>query len=158
MRGSFEAVVHDAGLTENKFGRGSERMVAEIQFLIKGGENDGAIVGWSEGFSDEVFGGKSRTQWTFEALRTLGLKDDDLSALESLKGARANVTVEEGKNRSFVKYINPPGGFSIKRTEKSNAQEFAERMKAKMRGNGAQRQPSGGSSFNPNEWDEAPIK
>jgi hypothetical protein len=153
MKGSYEAVVFDAGLTEDKFGESEDQTRAEIQFQIDEGEHKGRIVAWTGNFGDSVHGGKSRTQWTFETLRMLGLKDDDLTELAALKGARANVSVEEGKSRSYVKYVNPPGGFGIKPIGGSQAKDFAARMKAKLRGaNG--NQPSGGTSFNPSEWDD----
>jgi hypothetical protein len=147
MEGTFEAVVYDAGLSDNKFGKGQESYIAEVQFqIVTDGAHKGAIVGWSDGFSDEVFGGKSRTQWTFESLRTLGLKDDDLSQLAALKGARAQIVVEQGKKISYVKYINPPGGFKIKAKGGDESKAFAEKMKAKLKGAPA---VQGGTEFDP---------
>jgi hypothetical protein len=108
---------------------GSDQVAVEFEILTEGLE--GQHITWFGYFTDATW------ERTVEALRTCGWQGDDLSDLTGLGASEVDLVIEQeeynGKYSAKVKWINKPGGMSLKAPmSPERAQQFASEMKGRI--------------------------
>lgn len=126
VEGTYRArgVLGALGMTST----GREQVAVELQILD---ENfAGATITWFGYFTEET------QERTFESLRTLGWKTDDLSNLDGINANEVKIVLKDeeydGKWRLKVAWINKPGGLALKTPmNEQQARSFAAQMKGR---------------------------
>jgi hypothetical protein len=150
--GRFKAKAIEGALG---FTKGGKEQVAVALEIIEG-DHAGTSLTWYGFFTEKT------TERTFESLRHLGWKGDDLSDLDGILDNEVSIQVEEedddqGRTHSKVRWINAPGGgLAMKeRMDDGAAKAFAQRMKGqamalrRAASGGAKPASSGGSQPRP---------
>jgi hypothetical protein len=108
---------------------GKDQVAVEFELLTEGME--GQHITWFGYFTDPTW------ERTVESLRTCGWQGDDLSDLTGLGSSEVDLVIEQeeydGKIYARVKWINKPGGMSLKAPmSPERAKQFASEMKGRI--------------------------
>jgi hypothetical protein len=106
--GTFRARAVEGAMGETEGGK--PQIAIELQVLDEGFA--GETITWFGYFSEKTL------KRTFESLRILGWKGDDLTSLDGITDNEVKIVViedtYEGKTRLKVNWINRPGGLALK--------------------------------------------